>query len=288
MSIYSCSCQQKRRGEVVVAHKLTCGKRLTRTLCPYKRVRHEFDLARDSTRLHLNVGLERWRVTKRRSSRMNRLSGICIPRPWTKARIAKAPASGLHCKPPREPPAPSQNEADENSTKQTTTTFRMGSPEDKARRSETMKDVWARPGVREERPVAPREGWSSENRALQSEAMKRRGTQPGFRESRSVVYREATTPERSSRRSEATKRLWAQPEIREKWRAAFVEAWNDPEKKAVFASALKNRWKIPENRDALKRGKVFRRDDDDPKMKNQWEKMGTISRTGTLSSLGLR
>jgi hypothetical protein len=117
--------------------------------------------------------------------------------------------------------------------------------------------------------------------------MKRRWTQPGFRESRSAAYGEAITPERRAQQSEVAKRMWAQPELREKWRATLLEIWNDPGKKAVFASAMTNRWKIPEMKDAFKKGKLFRRDDDDPRMKNQWERMGTISRTDTLSSLGL-
>jgi hypothetical protein len=253
----------------------------------YKRVQHEFDPARDQTYLHVRVGLEWWRVTKRRSTRMNRLSGIRIFRSWTKVRIAEPPASGLHSKPSKEPRAPSQHEADENSTKQATTRLRKGSPEDRARQSEIMKGVWARPGVREDRSAIASKAWTSENRALRSKSMKRMWTQPGFREDRSAAYREASTPEVRARRAKATKRMWAQPELREKRSAAIREGWRNSQKKAVFASALMSRWKIPENKDAFKKNRLFRRDDDDPRMKNKWEKMGTISRTGTLFPLGL-
>ena len=220
---------------------------------------------------------------------MNRLSGIRIFRSWIKVRIVEPLASGLHSKPPKEPPAPSQDEADENSTKPATTKFRAGSPEDRARRSETMKGVWARPGVREERLALMRKAWSN----MSPEAKKKHSA---------AIKEGMSLPERKARASESRKRVWNQPGYKEKRRAAILESWspersekvaaiskamwdNKPENRAIFASRLEERWKISENKDAFLRNKIFRRDDDNPKMKDKWEKMGTISRTDTVGTM---
>jgi hypothetical protein len=135
---------------------------------------------------------------------MNSLSGIRLFRPWIKLRIAKPPSAGLHNKPPKDTPAPIQDEADESSTKQKKTRPHQGSPEDKARRSESLKRMWAQPGFREKRSVAAREVWlnlSPEEREKRSVAVRERwlNLSPEEKEKRRAIMRKVCRPLRRER-----------------------------------------------------------------------------------------
>lgn len=55
---------------------------------------------------------------------------------------------------------------------------------------------------------------------------------------------------------------------------SMEETWGKkPEDKVKLAARTTARWKIAEQKDALLKNKVFRRDDNDPKMKMRWDKM---------------
>lgn len=115
------------------------------------------------------------------------------------------------------------------------------------------------PETKEKRSAALREAASSpEHRVMISDIRKRTWAQPGFREERSA----------------ATRKAWLSPETKKKAAASQRETWmTRSEDKAIWAARLSAQWKIPENRDLFLRTKLFRRDDDNPKMKMRWDKM---------------
>ena len=206
-----------------------------------KRVQHKSCTWPCTVRLHVR-GSQRWRVSEYQSTRMNSLFGVRLFRPWIKVRIAKPPSSGLHDKPPKDPPAPGQDEADETSTKQATTRLRA------ARRTKSRKRLPAQPEIGEKLPASNPKAWSAELRAMQSERSKRMWAQPGNREKLAAAFREAlSSPESKALRSEISKRRWAQPGYREKL-AAIRKAWS-PERRAMISEKAKRTRAQPEFRE---------------------------------------
>lgn len=146
---------------------------------------------------------------------MNSLFGARLFRPWIKVRIAKPQSLGLHDKPPKDPPAPGEDEADENSTKQAKTRPRA------ARRTKSKKRLPPQPEIGEKLPASNPKAWSPERRAAQSERAKRAWAQPGHKE-KFAATRKAWFPERRAMISEKAKRIWIQPELREKHHSAAL------------------------------------------------------------------
>ena len=179
-------------------------------------------------------------------------------------------------------------------------------PERRALTSESMKDMWAQPGFREKRRAAMREAYSSlspELKAKRSAALREGylNMSPESKEKRAAAVREAwsnmspearekhadgvregwlnLSPEEREKRMASQREGWS-PEVKEKAAAMARKSWSTrPEDKVKFGARTIALWKIPEKKDALLRHRLFRRDDNDPKMKMMWEKMKKEAKT---------
>lgn len=109
-----------------------------------------------------------------------------------------------------------------------------------------MKRVWDRPGHRERVLAAAREYWSPERKAARSMIERR------------CTATQAELKARSEMAAARMKKLWI----------------NMPERKAILSARMTAHWKDPEMKDVFLKNRIFRRDDDNPKMKAAWEKMG--------------
>lgn len=139
-------------------------------------------------------------------------------------------------------------------------------PERRALVSEFMKDMWAQPELRGKRIAAMREGWS-----------------PEAREQHAATLRESwsnLSPEEKENRIAIIREAMSSPEIKGKAAASARENWSTrPEDKVKAAARLIARWKTEEGRDAMLKNTIFRRDDNHPKMKMQWDKMKKNAKT---------
>ena len=185
---------------------------------------------------------------------MNKFPGLRITRSWTKVQIAKPPASGLHSTPPKDPPAPGDDEVDENSTTQATTVLRKDSPKYKSLHSETMKRMWTQPGFREKRSAAYREAYANMSpEAKEKRLANIRDLSPEANEKRVAAWRVTmSSPEYKEKRSAAMREAWLNmsPETREKRSAAMREAASSPERKLIISDIRKRTWAQPGFREA--------------------------------------
>ena len=185
---------------------------------------------------------------------MNKFPGLRITRSWTKVQIAKPPASGLHSTPPKDPPAPGDDEVDENSTTQATTVLRKDSPKYKSLHTETMKRMWTQPGFREKRSAAYRGAYANMSpEAKEKRLANIRDLSPEANEKRVAAWRVTmSSPEYKEKRSAAMREAWLNmsPETREKRSAAMREAASSPERKLIISDIRKRTWAQPGFREA--------------------------------------
>ena len=80
-------------------------------------------------------------------------------------------------------------------------------------------------------------------------------------------------PDMRKKRSAAAKEYWARSDDnhRERLSAQIKEMWaSRPELKVIQSAEMVARWKDPEKRDAIMKNSLFRRDDEDDKMRKRW------------------